>query len=95
MNNEQALEVLNLAYTSGEAISVLETEDGVKYTGVSLTENPSHEVSDSVERISGSDAAGTKIAVDIYYTPNEEVDRLCLRRGYTRSLVGTISRIVT
>jgi len=95
MNNEQALEVLNLAYNYNEPISILETEEGIRYNSVVLTDNPSDEVSDSVERISGEDAAGTKIAVDIYYTEDEEVDRLCLRRGYTRSLVGTVSRIVT
>jgi hypothetical protein len=94
VNEEQLVEMLSLVYQSENRLSLIETEDGVRYTSVLLDQMNSDEVSDSVERICGEDGAGTKIAIDIYYTEDDTVSRVCLRRGYTRSLVGTIDRVV-
>lgn len=96
-HKKRIVQLLGISFESGERVDLLETEDNVQYTQVLLDQDRSAETHPHIERIGGEDGAGTKIYIDFLYDETEDQDtikEIYLRRGYTKSLVGSLTRVI-
>lgn len=92
MRPSEHAEGLYLAYENGEEISFVETSEGNRFNGVSISDVVS--VNEQVERMIGEDAAGVNVYFDIRYDPEGGIADIQVRRGRGLAKYGFLQEFV-